>query len=206
MTVADLVIVATLVVSGLLAMLRGFTLEFLSITAFAIAALIALVTLPLIRPLLHGLFPSEWMTATAGLGIVFFIALIPLWYAGDKLAHKVRKSSVGAIDRSAGFVFGVARGLFVLAIAYIIVDGFGGVAEARPKWLDDRHGQLMPLIKETADLLLKVAPDVVPKGAHDGKFRMGRSDRGFDQGRVGLPVGDIDLVPRDTLYAGSVPH
>ena len=172
---ADLIIAATLLASGLLAMMRGFTLELLSIAAFALAALAALLLLPFVRPLLDHLFPAPWMTLTASLCLIFFVALIPLWYAGDTLAQKVRKSKVGVIDRTAGFAFGLVRGLFVLAIAYLIVDGFTGTGDARPGWLDDRHAVLMPVVRDTSELLLKVAPDVARDARRDVR-KLGSAD------------------------------
>ena len=183
---ADLIIAAILLASGLLAMMRGFTLELLSIAAFAVAGLIALLLSPYVRPLLDHFFPAPWMTLTATLGLVFFVALIPLWYLGDTIAQKVRKSKVGVIDRTAGFAFGLVRGLFVLAIAYLILDGFTGTGSGRPGWLDDRHALLMPVVRDTGELLLKVAPDVARDARKDVR-KLGNAGPGrFTPGVPGI--------------------
>ena len=157
MTAADFIIVATLAVSGLLAMMRGFTLELLSIIAFIAAALIALLLLPVLKPLVGAALPQGWVGTAIIVGVTFFVALIPLWYASDRLGHKVRGSAVGAIDRTFGFGFGAIRGLFILAIAYLLFQAFAGSERNLPDWV--REARLMPLVKSSADLLLAVLPE-----------------------------------------------
>lgn len=160
MAAVDLILAVVLIVSGLLAMMRGFALELASILAFALAALAALLALPVVRPIMDGLGLSPFLTLVASLGLIFVGTLVPLWYAGDRLAHMVSSSRMGMFDRVAGFGFGLLRGLFVLAIAYVLIDGFTGSGSSRPRWLDDRHSVLMPLVRSTGALVLKIAPEV----------------------------------------------
>jgi membrane protein required for colicin V production len=151
MSAADPVILATLVISGLLAMIRGFTLELLGLIALVAAALIALLGLPEIHHWLKDSLPEEPLGTIIVIGGLFAVALIPLWVIGHFVGRSVRDSNVGALDRAAGFGFGVLRGLFLLAVAYLILMGFGGAEVKEPDWIKD--AQLMPLVRATADLL-----------------------------------------------------
>lgn len=162
MTAADIIIIATLAVSGLLAMMRGFTLELLSIIAFIAAALIALLLLPVLKPLVGEALPQGWAGTAIIVGVSFFVALIPLWYASDRLGHRVRGSAVGAIDRTFGFAFGAVRGLFILAIAFLLFQAFTGSERNMPDWV--REARLLPLVKSSADLLLAILPEETPIG------------------------------------------
>jgi membrane protein required for colicin V production len=162
MTTADLIIVATLAVSGLLAMVRGFTLELLSIIAFVAAALIALLLLPVLKPLVGDVLPQGWAGTLIIVGTCFLVALIPLWYLSDRLGHRVRGSAVGAIDRTFGFAFGAVRGLFILAIAFLAFQAFTGPERNMPDWI--RQARLLPLVKGSADLILAILPEDTPLG------------------------------------------
>jgi membrane protein required for colicin V production len=157
MTAADFIIVVTLVVSGLLAMLRGFTLELLSIIALIAAALVALLLLPVLKPLVGNALPQGWTSTAIIVGTTFVIALIPLWYASDRLGQRVRGSAVGAIDRTFGFAFGAVRGLFILAIAFLLLQAFSGSERNMPDWV--REARFLPLVRSSADLLLAILPE-----------------------------------------------
>lgn len=157
---ADLIIVATLLLSGVLAMVRGFTHELLSIIAFTAAALIALFLLPVLKPIIGDHVPHGWAGTAMIVAFTFFLALIPLWYIGERVGQTVRKSKVGIVDRAVGFGFGGLRGLFILAIAYILLSNFAGTERNMPQWIV--NARLLPLVKSSADLLLAVLPAETP--------------------------------------------
>jgi membrane protein required for colicin V production len=162
MTTADFIIIGVLLISGLLAMSRGLTQELLSIIAFIAAALIALFLEPYIKPLLGDLLPKSWAgTAIIVVG-VFFAALIPLWILSGRLSQGVRKSKVGAIDRTFGFAFGALRGLFILAVAFIIFKDATGSERNFPDWIKD--ARLLSLVEKSADLLTAILPEDSPLG------------------------------------------
>lgn len=151
MAAADPIILATLIISGLLAMVRGFTLELLGLIALVGAALIALLGLGEVHDWLKDSLPEDPLGAILVASALFIVALVPLWIIGHFLGRNVRSSTVGALDRAAGFGFGVIRGLFLLAIAYLILMGFGGPEVKEPDWIKD--ARLTPIVRATADLL-----------------------------------------------------
>ncbi len=157
MSLADPLILVILAVSGVLAMFRGFTLELLGLIALVLAALIAVVGFPLVHDLFGKSLPGGSLGTGLAIGGLFLIVLIPLWIVGNRLGGRIRESNMGFLDRSVGFAFGVLRGLFLLAIGYLVFTGFVGSKSSEPEWLEG--SRLMPIVRAMGDLLVALAPD-----------------------------------------------
>jgi len=120
MTAVDLLVLGVMFLSGLIAFMRGFVREVLSIGAWLGAAVVALTCIPLVRPLLVPYMPSPEWTDPAGYIILFLVSLIVFSLVAKTIANMVRSSAIGGIDRTLGLVFGVARGAVIAIIAYIV--------------------------------------------------------------------------------------
>ena len=120
MTSVDLALLGVMIVSGLIAFMRGLVREVLSIAAWLGAAAVALTMLPTIRPWIAPYMPSPEWTDPAGYIILFVISLIVFSLIAKTIGGLVRASAISGIDRSLGLLFGLARGV-VLAIAVYIV-------------------------------------------------------------------------------------
>lgn len=156
---ADLAILGVLLISGLLALVRGFVRELLHILAWIGAAVIAVKAFPLAEPLTaQYLQPPLLADLAAGAGL-FVVSLIVLIFVFGTIARRVRESEIGWIDRLLGFVFGVVRGVLVLALAYMVLLQFLPPEESeQPTWLTASRG--LPYVKTSATYLTKVAPEV----------------------------------------------
>lgn len=155
LTTVDLIILAIMLASGMLAMMRGFAMEVLSIGAFVVAAFAAFIFLPAVRPLGSAVLPEGW-TGDAALVVGLFAgALAPLWLISHRLAGFVQGSAIGAIDRSLGFVFGIARVLIVFGIIHLAFARFGGDISDVP-WFE--RAKLRPLIETTGALFAAFIP------------------------------------------------
>jgi membrane protein required for colicin V production len=121
MTWVDLVVLAVLGVSGLLAFSRGLVREVLGLAAWIGAILIAVWALPLVRPQFQQWLGEKtpWVDP-AGFGSVFLGSLIILMILSRWFSSMVRASVIGGLDRTLGLVFGLARGAALVVIAYII--------------------------------------------------------------------------------------
>jgi membrane protein required for colicin V production len=60
------------------------------------------------------------------------------------------------IDRTFGFAFGALRGLFILAIAFLMLQIFTGSERNMPDWV--REARLLPLVQRSAELILAIVP------------------------------------------------
>ena len=120
MTAVDLVVLGVMFLSGIIAFMRGFVREVLSIGAWVGAAVVSMTALPALRPLISPYMPSPEWTDPAGYIFLFLIALIVFSLIAKTIAGAVRSSAIGGIDRSLGLVFGLARGAVLAIAAYIV--------------------------------------------------------------------------------------
>ena len=113
----DLGLLAVVLISALLAMLRGFTREVLAIASWGAAAIAAVYLHPLLLPYLRPYISKDVVAMAAAAGIVFFITLVVVSLVTVRLSDAILDSKVGALDRSLGFVFGAVRGLLLCVVA-----------------------------------------------------------------------------------------
>jgi membrane protein required for colicin V production len=155
-TGVDVVIGLAILVSAFYAAYRGLIRETLSIFAWAIAAYGSLLLYPLSQSLLAERIEPSWLAGAAALLGVFLIILIPLSFASHRFSQKVDKTAIGPVDRTLGFVFGVGRGLVIVALAYIVFSNFVSVGQ-QPGWM--KRARLLPVIQGTSEVLLTLVPE-----------------------------------------------
>ncbi|HEX7726326.1 MAG TPA: CvpA family protein [Rhizomicrobium sp.] len=177
----DLLVVAIVGASAVFAVYRGFVAETLSIFAWAAAAFATLYFAPAAVPLLSGSMSLIAAQVVAYIA-VFLLVLIPLSFVSARFAENVRSSSVGPLDRSLGAVFGVIRGLILIAMAYILFTLIVPIKK-QPVWIANAF--TLPLIQDTSDVLLSLVPDrdthpmaaaETPVESRPHKARVHRSD------------------------------
>jgi membrane protein required for colicin V production len=78
--------------------------------------------------------------------------LIPASFVSFRLSEIVRESSVGPLDRSLGFVFGLARGLLVVGMGFVVFSSLAIDPKNYPDWI--REARLLPVVKGTAEVIL----------------------------------------------------
>lgn len=132
--IVDGAVAALLLLSAVLAMLRGFVHEVLGVLGWVGAAAAALYLYPVAAPWLSGVLAEQWMRAAAAAFLIFLLALVVLSIIAGRISALVRDSALGALDRALGFVFGLARGAVVVLVAYIAA-AWLLPASACPAWL-----------------------------------------------------------------------
>ena len=131
----DVILIVVMLVSGFLAMVRGFTREVLSIFSWAVAAVAALYLTRNIGRRSKSSIPPRPAFAQIGFAAgVFIITLIVVSLITFRISDRVLDSRVGALDRTMGFLFGLARGFLLVAIVFIL---FSALARDQPD-LDHR--------------------------------------------------------------------
>lgn len=167
----DLGLLAVVVVSALLAMVRGFTREVMAIFSWGAAAAAAVYFYPLLLPKLADpsspvFISKEALRPYAAGAAIFFVALIVVSFITIRISDAILDSKIGALDRSLGFLFGAVRGLLLCAIAFIFFNWLAPEAanpapntasSLRNQWLANSRG--LPLLKATSDKLLELLPD-----------------------------------------------
>lgn len=128
-TIIDGVVAVVIVVSALLAYSRGFVREAMAIAGWIAAAILAFLFAPKVEPLIKeipvlGDFirDSCELSIIAAFACVFAAALIIVSVFTPLFSSLVQRSALGGIDQGIGFLFGVARGIILVAIAYFVYE------------------------------------------------------------------------------------
>ena len=128
-TIVDGVVALVIVLSALLAYGRGLVREAMAIVGWVAAAVLAFLFAAQVEPLVREipmvgefLADSCELSVIAAFAIVFAVALIVVSLFTPLFSSVVQRSVLGGLDQALGFVFGVARGVLLVAIAFFVYD------------------------------------------------------------------------------------
>ena len=155
-TLLDILLLVVMLISGLLAMIRGFMREILSIGAWAIAALVTLYTYARVLPIAQSYFSSNTVSAAVTIGSIFLITLLIVSIVTVRISDMILDSRVGALDRTLGFLFGLGRGLIIVVVAFLF---FAWLVPERsqPEWV--RGAKSKVVLQSTGQWLMSMLPD-----------------------------------------------
>jgi len=155
-TLLDLIVIGVMLISALLAMVRGFTREVLSIAAWVAAAAAALFLHPYVLPYLTPYIKNGTVAQLAAGGAVFIVVLILVSFITIRISDMILDSRIGAIDRTLGFVFGAARGLLLAIVAFLF---FAWLVPDRsqPVWVQEAKSK--PLLLSGGNWLMNLLPN-----------------------------------------------
>ena len=154
----DIFLVAVMLISGLLAMVRGLIREVLSIAGWGAAAGAALFAYAKVLPWAKSYFSSlNEYVVTGGTVATFFIGtLIIVSIITVKISDKSLDSRIGALDRTLGFMFGLARGLLIVVVMFAFYDWFQ--PKSQPGWI--ANAKSLVVLKNLRDDIISVSPDI----------------------------------------------
>jgi membrane protein required for colicin V production len=154
----DLAVIGVVVLSAVFAFARGFVREALSIIAWVGAAAVTLYgfnwAYAQVDPHIRNPLLSQ---VAAGFGL-FVASLVVLTLLTGALARLVHASGLSPIDRTLGFIFGLARGVFLVCAAYLLLD-MSVQPNDRPGWI--RDAKSAAYLHEGADVLKGFLPDSI---------------------------------------------
>jgi membrane protein required for colicin V production len=155
-SVLDIALIGVMLISGVLAMVRGFMREILSIASWGIAALVTLYGYSKAVPIAKQYISNDLIATGASVGVLFLGTLLVVSLFTVKISDMILDSRVGALDRSLGFLFGLARGLIIMVVAYLFLVWLIP-AKSQPTWVQEARSR--PVLQGTGDWLLSVLPD-----------------------------------------------
>jgi membrane protein required for colicin V production len=196
-TFLDLILLVVMLVSAMLAMIRGFMREILSIAAWALAAIATVYSYAKLLPLAKTYFNNDIVAAGAVIGGVFLGTLLIVSVLTVRISDMILDSRVGALDRTLGFLFGLGRGLIIVVVAFLFFDWL--VPErSQPAWVQTAKSKVV--LQSTGEWLKGLLPDDPestilkrlkrPKGdetdAPDAPPAENRSDLGITTGTIAV--------------------
>ncbi len=168
MNYVDLAVIAILVLSALFAVIRGFVREVLSVAGWIGAALVALYGFTPLRPHARELLGPTLIADIALGAVLFLFALIVFSLITHAIAGRVRGSSLSAVDRTLGLVFGIARGGVLVCLAYLLL-GWAVPADEHPAMV--KEARALPLVQRGAEWLTTLVPHDFRNRASDEAVR-----------------------------------
>ena len=152
----DLGVIGIILLSALLAMLRGFTREVLALASWGAAAAAAYYFYPKVQPYLDPYIHKPIVALILAAAIVFLATLLVVSLFTVRISDAILDSKIGALDRSLGFVFGAARGFLLAVVAFAIFNWLVGDKQ-QPEWV--RSAKTRPALTQTANSIIAMLPE-----------------------------------------------
>lgn len=156
LTLLDIALLLVMLISGILAMVRGFMREILSIASWLIAAVVTLYTYARAETFVKQYVTNDLVAKAVAIGGVFLLTLLIISLFTVKISDLILDSRVGALDRSLGFLFGLARGLVIMVVAFLFF-AWLVPAKSQPEWV--KGAKSRAVLQTTGDWLLSILPD-----------------------------------------------
>lgn len=157
-SILDLVVIGVMVISALLAAVRGFTREVLAIVAWVVAAGTAWILHPLLLGRVKDHIANPTIALVVAIGAIFIVTLLVVSIITVKLSDFILDSRIGALDRTLGFVFGAARGLLICVVGWVFLSWL--VQGKMPDWATNARAK--PMLENTGNAIITMLPD--PEG------------------------------------------
>ncbi len=180
----DLVVLGILLFSALVAFMRGFIREVLTICGLIGAAIASLYGGPAFSATtkswivdenaekpqkLFDLVPYDMLATALAYLLVFVFVLVALNVAAHYISKAARAAGLGPVDRSLGVVFGLGRGVLLIGLLYLPLHVILS-DEQKEEWFG--NAKTLPYVVYTAELMQALLPDsdiVSIARAEDGK-------------------------------------
>jgi len=154
--VTDIAVIVIVLISALLAYARGFVHEVLAVGGWIGAIFATIYGYPYAKPYARSLIPVELIADLVAGVAIFVVTLIVLSFVTRGVSKMVKASALNFLDRSLGFLFGVARGAVIVCVAYLGLVWLMPPGE-QPVWIRAAHS--MPLIRQGAAILQSLIPE-----------------------------------------------
>lgn len=196
----DLIVIAVLIVSCVIAFLRGFIRETLTIMGVVGGAFAAIYAGPGIAPVVHdwlgvpeegsglpepdklfGVIPMNIVADVAAYGGIFIVVVVVLSIFSHILSGWAKAVGLGSIDRSFGVLFGIARAVVLLALLYLPIhlvvdeetrDGWKWMADSKTRYyIESASSYAMALLPESMVANVKAKAEGVDTDATREKLK-----------------------------------
>ena len=155
-TLLDGILIFVVLISAVLAMIRGFTREVFSIGSWVAAAAATYFFWEDVLPYTQEYIADENLALGVTIAGIFFVTLLVVSIITMRISDFVLDSKAGPLDRTMGFIFGAARGLILVVIAVLFLNFFIA-PDRQPEWIAAAASK--PWLDDIGDDLLNRLPD-----------------------------------------------
>lgn len=156
MTWVDLALLLVMAISAILSFSRGFLRESLGLGAWIGAAAAGFAGREWLSRFAEAFVQPQWLAEAMSFAAIFLVVLVALKLLIHQVAERVAQSPLGGLDRSLGFLFGLARGAFLAVLAYILT---GLVFPQTDRWPEPvREARALPIVADAAAVTVALLP------------------------------------------------
>ena len=165
----DVIIIVVILISGLLALYRGFLTEALGVAGWIGATIVTLTLFSTAQPFTRKFIPVN-LAADIISGIaLFLLSLVVISLITHSLANIIRGKKASFFDRTLGLLFGMLRGIVLLAFLYLLIIQFIP-PEEHPHWI--KESKTVPIIKKSSEWIMLIVPKPFLSADKDEKLVM----------------------------------
>lgn len=146
MDITDYIVLAAIIVSAGIGLVRGFLREAIALATWIIALILAGHFSGLVEPHLGGLLAGPLVKPWVARLIILLLVLLAGAMIGGAAGHFVRLSIFSGMDRLLGFAFGLLRGLLLFGLFVMLAQLMQLGSE--PWW---RQSRLIPYGESVAN-------------------------------------------------------
>ena len=157
MNLFDYLLLAIAGFSMVLSLWRGFVREIISLIGLVAAFVVAGRASGVATELLADWIPNATVAGLAGFGLVFVSVMLLVALLGALIRKLVDAADLTASDRTLGMVFGLARGLLLIGLFFLVYTSY---AKPDTAWM--KNSVLTPYAVQMGDMLGKVIPEGYP--------------------------------------------
>jgi membrane protein required for colicin V production len=148
MIAVDYIILAIIIISAVMGLVRGLLREAVAVITWFLAIVLAWSFATSLEPLLGGILVGSPLRIWAARAIIFVGVLLLGGAVAVVLGHYVRVSMFAGMDKFLGFVFGIIRGVVIVGAFTIAIQALRMDEDAR--W---KNSKLLPYAGAVADAL-----------------------------------------------------
>jgi len=187
----DYILIGIVGLSMLLSLWRGFVREIISLIGLLAAFLIASRTSGVAGDFLIEWIPNSTTADIAGFTMIFVSIMIVVGLVGALIRKLVDMADLTATDRTLGMLFGIARGVLLIALSFLIYTSY---SEPNQVWA--KKSLLTPYALEASDLLGQAIPENYPF-SRQGHAKVVSAQQQVDAPKPilqDIPIGDKEAL------------
>ena len=151
----DIIVLLIIGASAIIALMRGFTTEALSLGAWIGAIFVTLQGHPILVSKISTFVQPDFMASMVTYATLGILSLIVFKYIAVMIGKLIKESHIGALDRGLGVLFGIARGMLLVSFCYLLTTPFYSPGNY-PEWFEQSKSK--PLIEYGASIVNALNP------------------------------------------------
>lgn len=121
LNILDIVIVSIIAISSLIGVFRGLVRELMSLVGWIVSAWLAWRYAYVLAPVFDSVLESSDVRKAASFITIFLVSLVLFALLSYFISKIMSKSALKGMDRTLGMLFGLLRGVIIIAVLAILI-------------------------------------------------------------------------------------